>query len=224
MARTTVSDRNLVPQTTGYSVAFNGTSSYLQLPSSFQLATTGFCLSFWIKKYTPNANGRYVNFTQTNLGFQLYDGQNKVWCQLFDGAGAVVNSGGVVFNADTWTHYIVTFLPNDFRLYKTFNALELQDTGCVMSLPAGQQVTLGRISSATSGWGKFRMKNFTLQNTTTPWTLQERTDLYYRNKIPTGATQWSLNNTLLDQNGLNALTGANTTFSTDVPFIKRPTR
>lgn len=224
MARTAVSNRNLVPQATDYSVVFNGSSSYLQLPISFQLATTGFCLSFWIKKYTPYANGRYVNFTQTNLGFQLYDGQNKMWCQMFDGAGAVVNGAGNQFVQDTWTHYIVTFIPNDFRLYKTFNTLELQDTGCVMSLPASQQITLGRISSATSGWGRFRMKNFTLQNTSTPWTLQERTDLYYRNKIPTGATQWSLNNTLLDQNGLNTLTGANTAFSTEVPFIKRPTR
>lgn len=219
--RSTVADRFIVPLVTQKSLQLNGTSDYAQ--TDIVPATDGWSMGFWVYIRSDAIAGTdvvvsYLTAASTN-GFRLnYNANNVLGFAVFNSTTAVVNTGSSAgtFFRNKWYFVTVTYAVDNFKAF--VNSVQVAtDTSCTMAAAAGQVLTLGRRSYANSSWLHGSIKNFTFQNTTTPWTTTQIADLYYRNTIPTGATQWSMNDVATDQNGENALTLTGTSYSTDVP-------
>lgn len=222
--RTAVTNRLVLPTTSQKTILFNGSSDYATVPIT--PATTGFSFGVWIKSITLGTNTYIVSYTNaSNGGFHLYQiaSTNRLFFQIFNVTTNEVNasSGNGTNPVGKWQHLTFTFAPNNFEMY--LNAVKVvTDTSCQMTAPSvSQSLTLGRRSYSSSQFSNVLLKDFTFQNTTTPWTQAQIDNLYWRNIIPDGAYHWSLNNTLLDQNGGNALTATGTSFVDDAPFQPR---
>ena len=154
-----------------------------------------------------------------NDGFLFYDlSNNRLQVQVYNVSTPEDNSNtgiGSIF-AGKWYLLVFTYVPNSAKIYIN-NVLNINDTSVAMTAPSNKLLTLSRFSVAPSGYLAMDMARLTMQNTTTPWTTTQINNLYYYNTIPSGAYQWSMNNTANDQNGTNALTLTGTSYSTDVP-------
>lgn len=222
--RTSTTNRFLLPSSAQKTLAFNGTTSYAT--TDIAPATTGFSFGIWLKNITLGANTYVLSYTNaSNGGFHLYQiaSTNRLFFQIFNTTTNEVNASagtGTTFGG-RWQHFVCTFAPNDFKMYLN-RVLIATDTSCAMTDPSvAQLLTIGRRSYSSGSFSNIYAYRFTLQNSTTPWTQAQIDDLYWRNIIPTGATQWSLNDTLLDQNGQNALTASGTSFVSDAPLQPR---
>lgn len=221
------SDRFLIPTGTQKSMSFSS-PSYAIVP--LVPSTSGFSLSFWMFKKTISGSATgYVYYSNAgNGGFSLThlsSGTNRIRFQIYNGStiDAAIDSNS--FPVGKWTFVTATFAPNNAKLYIDSSSVGTTDASCQMTDPdVAQNMTLAGYSYNHSiQMSNIAIKNFTFQNTATPWTQQQIKDLYYRNIIPSGAVQWSMNNVATDQNGANALTLSNTSYSTDVPIAVRST-
>lgn len=216
--RTAVADRFLLPSATQKSLSFNGTTDFGTVP--IVPSASGFNLGFWLKDRNSSANGTYLDWRTAGTINGIWVRRNSV-NKLFQVLG-YDNNSILISDVPTppkffdWNHWVLTYVANSFKIYLN-NVLISTDTSCTIGEAVEQLLTIGRVSSSSTTFGKFLMKNLTLHNTATPWTVAQINDLYYRNIIPSGATQWSMNDVATDQNGTNALTLTGTSYSTDVP-------
>lgn len=219
MANRTVSTSRFLIDPSTHSLDFNGTNSYATVPVTPDV-TNGFCFAFWIQRKFLVAQEQIISFGTpfSNLFCLRGDVAGTTGRMTFLGfntSAAVFDVKSPYSGANKWIHVVCTFVPNSAKMY--FNTVaQTTDTSCTLNV-VSSTLTLGTRPDLFNGFFSGRMRNFTFQNTATPWTQTEVDDLYYRNKIPTGALQWSLNNTHLDQNGENGLTLSNTSYSTVNP-------
>lgn len=226
MANRTVSEsRFAITSGTQKSMSFNGSSDYATFPIT--PATTGFCFGLWLRMDTLVHAMRILDYQDGGpaKGFTLmYDTNSpkKMSFKINDGSerGAI----STPFRLGEWVHIVGTYKAesdSDFQIY--LNTVVGTKAGALttMLVPA-QTVTIMRRSNGATNFTDGQIKNLTFQNTTTPWTAAQIAALYYRNEIPSGAKQWSMNDVATDQNGENALTLTGTSYSTDVPGHMTP--
>lgn len=221
-SRSAATNRFLLPTSAQKSLSFNGTSD--AATASVAPDVTGFNYSFWVYRARGGvANGeRFLSWeynTPTD-GFALGWSSNSlaIGFNIFNNGSTVV---GIVttqtFPQGRWYFITVTYKVNEAKLYVD-GVLLNTDTVCTMREPTvAQTLTFGKRSYTGISYLLGKIKNLTFQNATTPWTTQQISDLYYRNVIPTGAKQYSMNDVDTDQNGANALTLTGTSYSTIVP-------
>lgn len=223
--RSAVQNKFLISTSQQKSLSFNSTSSYATVP--IVPSTSGFNFSVWLRiKSLANAM-RIFDFQDGGpaKGFTLvYETAvpNKISLKINDGSDKTATSP--IFQVGRWFNLVGTYKAasnSDFQLYLNTVVGTRSGTLGTMLAPA-QTLTLARRATGSSNFSGVDIKNFTFQNTTTPWTQQQITDLYWRNMIPSGATQWSMNNVATDQDGGNALTLTGTSYSTDVPGHMTP--
>lgn len=220
--RSATNSRFYVPSSAQKSLETNGSPAYATVPVT--PATTGWCLGVWLNSLTlgANLNEKVIAYTNNgNGGFHLYQLKNtgRYFFQLFNVTTNDVNAspGNNTTIPGIFQFLVLTYAPNSFKMYLN-NVLVATDTSCQMTAPNVSQVlTLGKASYGLSLFSQVQFKNFTFQNTPTPWTTDQISDLYYKNKIPTGALQWAMNNVATDQNGENALTLNSATYQNNVP-------
>ena len=221
-----VSDKRLyMPSGTQKSLAFNGTSSYVTIPIT--PSTTGFSIGMWVQ-IMQAASKQIVNWETAadTDGMQMkYDTNVRdfVWTTN-NGASfqtnvstSLTNSQKVNVQIMKWSHIVYTFGSGGSTMFIDGERTSL-NSNAVMSVATGQTLTLGRNSYSAGNYFFGKMKNVTVQNTTTIWTINQVNDLMSKNIIPSGAIQYSMNDTNLDQNGQNGLTLTSTSYSTDVPI------
>lgn len=219
--RTTVANRFHLPALTQKSLYFNG-SALATMPFAPD-HSNGFSFSLWWRPDTVNQDHGIVNWEST------FDRNGFNFRQNSGGALALIgsNAGGTVFILTTsillqpgkWHFLTVTY--NSSKQVKVYlNASQvLSGSGTITS--NANPLTLGSRAFGVSMTAKGNMKNFTFQNVSTSWDTTQITNLYYRNIIPSGAKQWSVNDVATDQNGENGLTLTSTSYSTTSPFQPR---
>lgn len=173
---------------------------------------TGFNVGFWMRKTNIGGAGVLMgNYSGTDNGWKIYTpSTGALWNHLYDVGNTVNGSGGDVSPRAGWIYIIVSFAPNDYKVYRN-NIQVFSDTTCTMKVPAGNFVC-----GNSEG---FAVAELTYQNRASVWTAQERADLYYRNLKPSGASWYNFLDNVADQsgNGLN-FTPTNIAYSsTDAP-------
>lgn len=198
-------------------------SEYATVP--FTLDPNGFNFSFWIKDLGAANNSRILSWWNgSNSGYELTKNADAFSSNMYNGGSNLINIGSIAltkYNVGKYYFVTVTFKPDEYKLF--INAVQKgsTDVSCQMGTTVNSLTLFSRSDTLTSGF-KGVMSHFTFQNTTTPWTQQQIDDLYWRNKIPSGALQWGMNDVATDQNGENALTLTGTSYSTDVPLYMKP--
>lgn len=213
------------------SLSFNGTSSYMTSPVVPDV--TGFNFGMWLNIKKPTGSGKtlvcWANNVTPTQGFKLVI-QN-------DNSGfyaAISNSAGGTQYCDApnstnyrhkWVHVVFTHIQGAQKIY--VNGVLYDTTNATMLGAAGQTLTFGRNSFALTEYSNDLMSSIVFQNTTTPWTQQQITDLYTSGKIPSGATaiyklDEGADTTAYDTSG-NGNNGTITagTYTADVPTKKR---
>lgn len=219
--RSTAGTRFLLPTSTQKSLYFDGTA-YAAMPITPD-HSNGFSFSVWWKPNVTTQDHGIVNWEST------FDRNGFSFRQNNGGAIAIVgsNASGTVFILTSSTTvqpnkwYFLTVTYNSSKQVKVYlNASQiLSGSGTITSNVNSLRIGSRAFSASMTALGF--MKNFTFQNVSTAWTTTQITDLYYRNTIPSGAKQWSMNDVATDQNGENGLTLTNTSYSTTVPFQSR---
>lgn len=219
--------RHILPATAQKSIDLSATNKLITIP--FNVSTTGFNVFFRFK-HPARANSTQ-NFllgqlagASYNDGFQIYTAAtvpyNRLQMILYD---STTNKGTLTsspFRDGGWNSCAATFKVDEAKLY-TNAVLQAIDTSCTITNPATSPLTINQKPYTSGGGALLRVKDVVFQNTDTPWTQEQIDDIEYRNIIPEGAYHWSLNNTLLDQNGGNALTATGASFVDDAPFQPR---
>lgn len=216
--RSISSSRFLISRDTQKSLSFNGSSDYAAAPITPD--SSGLNIGFWIfikEGWTTGVFDRIfdylsggntgtrclLNGTRRSIDFDCGNG-TLLSCQIPTGAIPV----------GQWVHVIFSNISGQSVAY--VNNILSKSTVATYSAPAGQSFTIARISASAASYGNILLKNFTYYNGSA-WTSNQRSDLYYKNIIPSGAIQWSMNDVATDQNGANALTLTGTSYSTNVP-------
>lgn len=219
--------RHVLPTTAQKSIDLSATNKLITIP--FNVSTSGFNVFFRFKH--PGRATSTQNFLLGQLagagyndGFQIYTAAtapyNRLQMILYD---STTNKGTLTsspFRDGGWNSCAATFKVDEAKLY-TNAVLQAIDTSCTITNPATSPLTINQKPYTSGGGALLRVKDVVFQNTDTPWTQEQIDDIEYRNIIPEGAYHWSLNNTLLDQNGENALTASGTSFVDDAPFAPR---
>lgn len=217
-------NRFLLPTTAQKSLSHDGATSYATFPIA--PSASGFCLSFWLDPQGSAINASFLTYLPlTNSGgFKLYrlsTDQLGFYIKNLTVTDANLSSGTNTLKSSKFSYITILYVPNNLTL-KINNTTVATDTSVTMTDPdVAQFMTMAKNSAAASGYAQMLASRLTLHNRTTIWTSDEENDLYWRNIIPDGAYHWSLNNTLLDQNGENALTASGTSFVDDAPFQPR---
>lgn len=214
--RTAATNRFLDVGTSETSLSFNGTSDFATVPVT--PSTSGFSVGFWLKvnKYASNACPISWLDSFTN-GFRLFSDSNttsRMNIQIQNGGATGQNVFLSTIEKPQWWHFTYTFDGTINKFY--INAVSAGQVSRTIGNNISTGLTIGKLSGGT-GFLNCIEKNLTFQNTATPWTLAQIQDLMYRNIIPSGAQQWSMNNTLNDTTGANPLTATGTSYSSDVP-------
>jgi hypothetical protein len=155
--------------------------------------------------------------SDTANGFSLLQEATtgKIYCILGVGSTKYLDVSNTGSSTILWRHITVTYTPASTKIY--LNAtLKDSDSGTI-GTPVGQTLTLGRRSDAASENFYGRIAEFCFQNTATPWTQAQIDDLYFRGRYPSGASFYSLDGNVLDQNGSNGLTLTGGTYIGDRP-------
>lgn len=222
--RTAVANRFIIPLTTQKSLSIANSPNAAVSPINPDL-TTGFNFSFWWKPNHITAEHGLVNWEST------FDRNGFSFRQNNGGEIAIVGSNGstTVFiltntgkkeKPGIWIFLTVTYNSSkQVKVYRNGTQI-LSGSGTITS--NATNMAIGRRSHSNSMYANGLFKNFTFQNIAAAWTTQQIDDLYWRNKIPSGALQWSMNDVATDQNGENALTLTGTSYSTDVPPHMKP--
>lgn len=184
---------------------------------------TGFSFGFWLwldtlglsQRILANNNGAY------SQGFYLTtDGavSGRLQFATNGSPAAVLQYDGLV--ARTWTHVVVTFVANSAKMYinGSTSAFPIgMDTSCAYIDPS-TTMQIGRNAESAANFFGGYIDELVWQNTTTPWTQQQITDLYNGKAFPAGASHWNFNDNVTDQSGNGAtITLTNTTYSYEVP-------
>lgn len=221
--RPVASSRISIPAGTVKSLAFDGAASYATVPVT--PSTSGFCMGVWVRAKKISATQVIADwqtaFDTNGFHFRV-DVARSIICVLCNGASpdAIINRGANTLTQNEWWFCVVTYLPNSGKVYIN-GTLAGTDTSISMTAATGQSVTLGRNSYASSMFLQGNLKNFTFQNTTTPWTVDQINALMYDNVIPAGAQQWAFNGNANDQTGANAATLSGTSYVDDAPARTR---
>lgn len=222
-ARSTATNRFAIPATTQSSLFTDGSNDSALIPIT--PSTSGFALGFWLYKNPQAGAEAYVGWNSSgrSTGFAIcHDGSSGINFIFVIGNGSS-NYGNTVSNSRyldrKWFHVVAQWIPgtNNKQLYIN-GVLHSQATVASMTASA-DTLYIGRNNSGEYARG--RVTNFTFQNTTTLWTQAQIDALYWRNEIPSGALQWSMNDVATDQNGANALTLTGTAYNTNAPFQPR---
>lgn len=221
--------RHILPTTAQKSIDLSATNKLITIP--FNVSTTGFNIFFRFKHKAIITTSQNFLFGQLagagyNDGFQIFTAPtapyNRLQMLLYD---STTNKGTLTsfpFRGGAWNSCAATFKIDEAKLY--VNAvLGAIDTSCTITNPATSPLTINQKAWTGGGGALLRVKDVVFQNSDTPWTQEQIDDIEYRNIIPDGAYHWSLNNTLLDQNGGNALTATGASFVDDAPFQPRST-
>lgn len=221
MANRNVSDcRFVIPSSTQKSLSLNGTSDNASIPIT--PSTDGFYCAFWFNKLNVSTAAAevYVGWGSAGqtTGFQFRHNNSNSKGLFFSIGNGGANFGNNIADASylvgKWTHVVIQWIPGTNNKQMYINGVLHSQATCA-SMTAGGTFYLGR--NTTGENGKCYIRDFVFKNTTTLLTSTEIQDLYWKNKIPTGATYYSLNNLATDQNGANALTLTGTSYSTSVP-------
>lgn len=219
--RDIVANRFLLPNTAQKSLFLDGVAGYAT--SDIVPSVNGFYLSFWLKALSGAGAYAHYKSASTTDGFFIFRASaDRINAQIHNVGTLVANIASDVTSFQPSKFYFVEFLylPNNTKMFVDLSQAGSTDTSCVMT-EATYPLTFGKNSHQSANYAKCNMSRITILNATTMPTDAERADLYWRNIIPTGATQWSLNDTLLDQNGQNALTASGTSFVSDAPLQPR---
>lgn len=222
--RSVQSARLLIPLTAQKSMYFNGTNAKALVPITPSL--TGFSIGFSILLPRPTGGVHYISNMggARTYGFSFCSdtGANLIFC-IGNGAPNYGNTINKIENSplfNQWAHIVATWIPgsNNKKLYVN-SVLHSQAT--VNSMTAGGNFHIGSRDDGAAQFARQYIKNFTFQNTTTPWTQDQINNLCFKNTIPSGAKQYGMNDVATDQDGANALTLTNTSYSTEAPVRPR---
>ena len=226
MARTAVSNR-LLTQNYGKSLVFDGATNGVSL-TGFKVSTTSFTIAFWVRvrKFTNNdrildqqdsgpANGVSILLSNTN--------SPAINVVIRNNTTAVATLSGTLSRIiiDKWYHVIATYTENNANLYIN-NEFVNSDTSCTMS-DSTASLLLGKRVGGSNYFNGY-MKDFLVYNRVI--TEAERTNLYYRRKIPASPQVYlTLNDVITDSSGNNNNGSAVGTlaYSTSAPMSVRST-
>ncbi len=214
------------------SLSFNGTSSYMTSPVVPD--PSGFCFGLWVKTEI-NVSGSTEHYVSINSagftdGFGLQrntTGANVLKLRVYNGPTSLLDIPSAPLSRGQWSHIACSYLPSGVCNIYTNGVLTNSGTSTgTMGVAVGQNMTFFK-RSYTGVYTKGSMSGFVFENTTTPWTQQQVTDLYRNGTVPSGATavyplQEGAGTTAYDSSGNgNNGTITNGTFTSDVPTKKR---
>jgi hypothetical protein len=207
---------------TVYSLALNGSTDYATLPLT--PSTGGFSLAMWIKVLPNTSDGAFLagwNTGTTADGFQFKISMvaKDYVMAIYNGTNAqtVFISGNGTLLYNTWQHLAMTFDgAGNVTLY--FNGQIVGSaSGEVMSTTTNP-FNIGNSGNASHPIAA-HISNVTFQNTSTAWTQQQIVSLYRQNVIPSGAKEYTFNQTANDQTGANPATYTGTSYVADCPYF-----
>lgn len=173
------------------SLSFNGSSTVVT--TSVTPLITGFGFGFWTKLGNPAARCLVSwsnNFTPSQ-GFRLVTeggSTNNMYAAISDSGGTkYCDTAKVTSYMGQWIFIAFTHVQGAQKIY--VNGALLDTTNGTMVDAVGQTLTFGRNSYTASEYYNGIMSNIVFQNTTTPWTQAQITELYNNGTIPSGATQ-----------------------------------
>ena len=220
--RLAATNRFLLAGSAQKSLTLNGSSDLATIPITPDI--TGFSAGFWMNSSRLTTNNKSMLNYQTAAaqdGFTIRNATPNTFQVLVYNNSTLEANITSNFFTKGWHYITLTFKVNEASLYVDGVLQASKDTSCAMTAPTAQTLTLGRLSFNNSGHIGADYYRLTFQNSTTPWTLAQIVDLFYRNVIPTGASQYTLNNVATDTNGLNALTLTGTTYTSNAPTQSR---
>lgn len=182
-------------------LAFNGSSDFMTLP--IVPSVTGFNLAFWMIKRNSTNNARIFDCQDAGPegGFtvvEITNGNNQFVTR--NGASATGSLTSVRnVNADL-VHYVYTHDGTTSKLYEN-GVLIATDTSSVMSAPSLTALYVARRAPSSSNFWNGKLGEVVFQNTATPWTQAQITELYYSGSIPSGASYWLFDGNVLDGSG-----------------------
>jgi len=181
-------------------LAFNGSSDFLTLPIVPDV--TGFNLAFWLTKRNFTNNARVFDCQDSGPanGFTVVELANgKTEFVNRNGAGPTCAMDSVRNINGELCHYVFTFDGTIAKLYEN-GVLIAQDTSAVMGAFAATVLTIGKRTGGSNYWNG-KLGELVFQNSTTPWTQAQITDLYYNGVIPSGSSYWLFEGNVLDGSG-----------------------
>jgi hypothetical protein len=116
-----------------------------------------------------------------------------------------------------WMHVALTYTPNSAKIYVN-STLVATDTSVVMSAYAGL-FTLGKNSFASTAFYSGKIADFVFHNAA-PWTVQEVLANMIDGTVPSGAKFYTLDGTLNDITGGNAMSGVGVGYEYDYPQLR----
>lgn len=182
-------------------LAFNGSSDFLTLP--VLPSTTGFNLAFWAIKRNFVNNARIVDFQDSGPedGFTILEitgGKTE-----FASRNGAVVTGAIDSNRNIngeLCHYVLTFDGTVAKMYEN-GVLVGTDSSSTMSAPSLTALYIGRRSASSANFWNGKLGELVFQNSTTPWTQAQVSDLYYNGIIPSGSSYWLFADDVLDGSG-----------------------
>ena len=140
---------------------FNGTNSYFTLPTttSLNLGTGDFTIECWcwsnsvfstgdgLERNIIASGGTSFTTGSTRFGKDLHSG---IALYSNNGTGSIVSEGNnTSFVANTWNHYAVTRIGNNFKLYRNGVSVSTNTSSGAIDLNQGGSTVIG-----VTGWDK----------------------------------------------------------------------
>jgi len=148
------------------SLSFNGTSQYLNTPSSsaFAFGTTDFTIETWI--YPNSLSGRLWYFSSDRDNVDL-NGNGGIY---YFGEGGVRNSAtNTVINVGTWHHIALVRASGTLTLYVNGVSV-MSQSGIGYNSTANRSVDIAYSSAQGNGYFNGRMSNFRIVSGTALYT------------------------------------------------------
>lgn len=180
-------------------LAFDGVDDFLTLP--IVPAVTGFNLAFWAIERNFTDNARIIDWQDSGPanGFTVVETTAKN--VQFRCSNAGVTNGNIAdigYVNGKLRHYVVTHDGTTAKLYCD-SVLIGTDNSSVFTAAAAT-FSVGRRAGGGNSWNG-KLGEIVFQNTVTPWTQAQITDLYYNGNITSGASYWLFNGDVLDGSG-----------------------